>query len=176
MQKKSFFIAAIIALSGCLSKKSSVSLPATPPSIKMVQDELKGNKYQAEKAGTYRTFKDDKEIEWIIPGKANEFEKNIADESTTLQLHFTNDTAVVVSTNNKTYNGIYSTDDKQGEDEEAGIRLRVSYIDEEFTFGDGSPTAATFTYLVEGIDDKSILLETPRSMNNRKIVVLMNKQ
>jgi hypothetical protein len=176
MQKLSFFVLVVIVSTACSSKTGSASLPARPASAKAVQDGLKGNKYKAEKAGTHSPFKDDTEIGWIMTGKETDFERKIANEATSLQLHFTNDTTVLVSANNKTYNGTYFADDKQGEDETPGIRLRISYIDEEFAFGNATPESITYTYIVEGINDKSLLLETPRSMNNRKIVVLMNKQ
>lgn len=138
-------------------------------------DEVKGKKYQAEKAGTHSVFENDKEIEWLEPKEENKFEKQIADEAKTLRLDFINDTAVIVAAKDKRYNGTYKADDMVKEDEKPGIKLRVSYIDEEFKFGDGPAMEVTYTYLVEGISDKNLLLETPGSMNRRKIVVLMNK-
>ena len=165
-----------VMLQACVSKTNSVSQPQPPASVKAVLDELKGEKYKVEKAGTHSVFENDKEIEWLEPKEEDKFEKQIADEAKTLQLNFTNDTAVTVTVKDKTYVGTYKADDVVKEDEKPGIKLRISYIDEEFKFGDGPATEVTYTYLVEGISDNSLLLETPRSMNRRKIVVLMNKQ
>ncbi len=177
MQNKYFFTAMIISmtLQACDSKTKSISLPQPPASVKAVLDELKGKKYQVEKAGTHSVFENDKGIEWLEPKEENKFEKQIVDEEKTLQLDFVNDTAVTVTAKDKTYSGTYKADDIVKEDEKPGIKLRISYINEEFKFGDGPATEVTYTYLVEGISDKSLLLETPRSMNRRKIVVLMNK-
>jgi hypothetical protein len=177
MQKKYFFVpvVCIVILYSCISKTNSDILPQPPASVKAVLDELKGKKYQAEKAGTHSVFENDKEIEWLNPKKEDEFEKKIADEAKTLRLDFVNDTAVTVTVKDKTYSGTYKADNEVKEDEKPGIKLRISYIDEEFKFGDGPATEVTYTYLVEGISDKNLLLETPGSMNRRKIVVLMNK-
>jgi hypothetical protein len=150
-------------------------LPEAPASIKAVQDEVKGKKYKAERAGTHSVFENDKEIAWLNPKDEDKFEKEIEDESKSLQLEFINDTSVTVIAKDKIYNGTYVVNDTTKEDEKSGIKLRISYVDEEFKFGDGPASLVTYTYLVEGISDKNLLLETPRSMNRRKIVVLMNK-
>jgi hypothetical protein len=178
MQKKYFFTTMLISmiLQACVSKTNSISLPQPPTSVKAVLDELKGKKYQAEKAGTHSVFENDKEIEWLNPKKEDEFEKKITDEAKTLRLDFVNDTAVTVTAKDKTYSGTYKADDEVKEDEKPGVKHRICYIiDEEFKLGDGPATEVTYTYLVEGISGKNLLLETPRSMNRRKIVVLMSK-
>jgi hypothetical protein len=166
-----------IFISSCSSKGSKENaMPDAPTSVKAVQDEVKGKKYKAEKAGTHSVFADDKEIQWLEPEKENDFEKKIVDESKSLQLDFVNDTSVIVIMKDKTYNGTYIVNDTTKEDEKPGVKLRISYVDEEFKMGDGPATLVTYTYIVEGINDKNLLLGTPRSMNDRKIVVLMNKQ
>lgn len=170
-----FAVIMFTILNSCSSKPGTAALPEAPASIKAVQDELKGKKYKTEKAGTHSPFKDDKTVEWLEPKADDKFEKGIADDSKTLQLEFSNDTAVTVNYKSKTYIGTYVIDDVAGEEERPGIKLRVSYVDEDFKFGDGPATKVTYTYIVEGINDKSLLLETPRSMNNRKIVVLMSE-
>ncbi|MBL7740413.1 MAG: hypothetical protein JNK14_14445 [Chitinophagaceae bacterium] len=163
-------------IQACSSGPGTTALPGAPVSVKAVQDEVKGKRYKAEKAGTHSPFKDDKTIEWLEPKAEDKFEKGIADDSKTLQLEFFNDTSVTVNYKSKSYTGTYVVDEVTGEEERPGIKLRVSYIDEEFKLGDGPATKVTYTYIVDGLNDKSLLLETPRSMNNRKIVVLMNKQ
>ena len=168
-------IISVSAICSCNSKTDPEAMPGVPATIKAVEDEIKGNKYEAEKAGTHSLFKDDNSIEWLEPKEENKFEKKIADESKSLRFDFINDTAITVAYNNKTYEGTYRLDENTGEDEKPGIKLRVSYTDEDFKLGNEAASVVTYTYLVEGISNAKLLLETPRSMNNRKIVVLMKK-
>jgi hypothetical protein len=178
MQKLSVLTAvlAFVFVCSCSSKTGTNALPAAPASVKAVLDGLKGNKYKTEKAGTHSVFENDKSIEWLEPKKEDKFETQIVDEAKTLMLDFVNDTSVIVTYKDKKNTGTYKADDTAKEDEKPGIKLRISYVDEEFKFGDGPASMVTYTYIVEGISDKNLLLETPRSMNNRKIVVLMSKQ
>ena len=177
MQKFLSLFSIGIIISSCSpgnSKKDAV--PDPPSSVKAVHETIKGKKYKAGKAGIHSLISTDKEIQWLDPGKEDKFEKETAEESMTLQFDFINDTSITVAYKNKTYNGTYAVDDASGEGDKPGIKLRVSYVDEEFKFGEGPASKFTYTYIVEGIGDKSILLQTPRSMNQRNIVVLMNKQ
>jgi hypothetical protein len=178
MAKLFLSVAAIILVTtnSCSSRTAQNALPEAPASVKAVKDEVKGKKYKVGKAGTHSLISTDKEIQWLEPKKEDAFEKEIADESKSLQLDFMNDTLVTVLVKDKTYKGTYAVDDIVKEDEKPGIKIRISYVDEEFKFGDGPASLVTYTYIVEGISDKSLLLETPRSMNRRKIVVLMNRQ
>lgn len=183
MPKPLFLIAliAIVIASSCSSVPDKPTLPNAPASVKAVQDEVKGKKYKVEKAGTHSVFANDKEIEWLEPKKdtsnqLNKFENQIVDDAKSLSLHFVNDTSVTVTIKDKTFNGTYIVNDTTKEDEKPGIKLRISYVDEEFKMGDGPASIVTYTYIVEGISDKSLLLGTPRSMNDKKIVVLMSKQ
>jgi hypothetical protein len=182
MPKLSVLIAAItvVIVSSCSSKSGETALPAAPSSVKAVKDEVKGKKYKAEKAGTHSVFADDKEITWLemkkdTANQLNKFENQIIGDATSLQLNFTNDTAVTVMMKDKTFNGTYIVNDTTKEDEKPGIKLRISYVDDEFKMGDGPASMVTYTYLVEGISEKSILVQSPRSMNNKNIVLLMKK-
>ncbi|MFI5129252.1 MAG: hypothetical protein ACHQFX_04645 [Chitinophagales bacterium] len=169
--------AAVIFIASCSSDGSAKNgLPEKPGSVKSVQDDIKGKKYKTNKVGTHSRFSTDTTIQWLEPKKEEEFEKKIVDESRTFQLEFVNDTAVTIMMKDKTYHGTYIVNDTTKEDEKPGVKLRISYFDEEFRLGEGSASMVTYTYVVEGMNDKSLLLQTPRSMNDRKIVVLMNKQ
>ena len=64
-------------------------------------------------------------------------------------------------------------DDQPGTDETPGIRIRCSYTDPKFTFGNAAPMEMTFSYLVKGIGDNQLLLELPRDINRRKLIALM---
>ena len=176
-----------ILLASCSSNETKeaketkeIVLPGAPSSVKAVQDNIKGKKYKVEKAGTHSLISTDKDITWLEPKEDNKFEKEIVDESKSLQLDFVNETSVTITMKKKakdtTYQGTYVVDTLTSEDEKPGIKLRISYEDDEFKLGDARFSKVIYTYLVEGINEKSLLLETPRSMNNRKIVVLMNKQ
>jgi hypothetical protein len=169
--------ATIIIFSACSSGDSKKGgLPEKPASVKTVQDGVKGKKYITERVGTHGVFSNDSSIQWLEPKKEDKFEQEIVNESKTFQLTFVSDTSVTVMMKDKTHNGTYAINDIVNENEKLGIKLRISYVDEEFKFGDGPASKVTYTYLVEGINEKSLLLETPRSMNNRTIVLLMNKQ
>jgi hypothetical protein len=167
----------VVNMNSCSSNESRQNLlPAAPSSIKAVLQEVKGKKYKADKAGTHSLIPTDKEIEWLEPKKEDDFQKKIVDESKSLELNFINDTSIIVIVKDKMYTGTYSADTVTKENEKPGIKLRISYADEEFRFGDTPASTVTFTYTIEGINDNSLLLETARSMNERKIVVLMKKQ
>ncbi len=176
MQKILYLVAIVALTSSCTSNNSKkAAMPEPPVSIKAVSETIKGNKYKTEQAGIHSLITTDKEVQWLEPNKEEKFEKDMVDESKTLRFDFINDTAVTVAYKGKTYNGSYSVDDVTGENDNTGIKIRVSYVDEQFKFGDGPASKVTYSYIVEGINDKSILLQTPRSMNQRNIVVLMNK-
>ena len=164
----------IISCNPAGSKKNAA--PDPPTSIKSVHETVKGQKFKVEKAGTHSLISSDKDIQWLDPKTGNKFEKEMADESGTLQFNFKNDTSITFAYKNKSYTGTYAVDDAFGEGDKPGIKLRISYVDEELRFGDGPASKVKATYVVEGINDKSLLLQTPMSMNRRNIVVLMNRQ
>ena len=166
---------AVIIISCNLSGSKKIAVPDPPSSIKSVHETLKGKKFKVEKAGTHSLISSEKDIEWLDPKAENKFEKEMADESATLQFDFKNDTSITFTYKNKTLDGTYAVDDASGEGDKPGIKLRISYLDEEFRIGNGPASKVTATYVVEGISDNSLLLQTPRSMNQRMIVVLMNK-
>ena len=177
MQKILLLAAIVVFAASCSSNGSKKNaLPDVPASLKAVQDEIKGQKYKTEKVGIHSLISSDAAVNWLEPKKEEEFEKKTVDEVKTFQVNFVNDTSVIVMMKDKTYNGTYAADTVTKEDERPGVKLRISYVDDEFKFGNGPASLVTYTYVVEGIDDKNLLLQTPRSMNDRKIVVLMSKQ
>jgi hypothetical protein len=166
----------VLLLNWSCSSNDEAALPSAPASVKAVQAELKGKAYKVVKAGTHSLISTDKEITWLELKENEKFEKGIVDDSKSTHLNFVNDTAVTVLYKGKKNEGTYKVDDVTGEDEKPGIKLHISYVDDEFKFGDGAPMKVTYTYLIEGISSKNLLLETPRTMNDRKIVVLMSKE
>ena len=59
------------------------------------------------------------------------------------------------------------------EEEKRGIKLRINYSDSIDLGGSKIASSMTLSYLVIGISDKELLLETGRSFNNRKLAVWM---
>lgn len=160
-----------VILFACSAGKDS--LPPAPASVNAVKEAVKGKKYMASNAG-FHPISNDKQVEWLQPKKDNKTEKDVAEETKSLHLEFVDDTTIIVSIKGKTYKGKYRLDDEKGDDENAGIKLRTTYADESFSFGGNEPMEVTYTYVVEGINSKSLLLLTPRSLNNKKIVVLLD--
>ncbi len=124
----------------------------------------------------YKEMSTDKKIEWFGSTSENEMEKKVVGKAISTGFHFLNDTACLVIMEGKNYSATYIVDDEARQDETAGIRIRISYEDNEFSFADGSASMVTYTYLVEGISDKNLLLETPRSLNRKNIILLMNRE
>jgi hypothetical protein len=176
MQRVSIFVVilgATIFLS-CSSNKAGNTLPAAPASVAAVKKILNGTSYKADKAG-FRLFSTDKEIKWLEPKPEDKMEKEVVGKVKTTQLNFVNDTSCLVVIAGKDYSGTYVVDDTITYEEKPGIKIRISYVDEEFKFGDGPASMVTYTYIVEGISDKKLLLQTPRSLNSKNIIILMSK-
>lgn len=162
-------------LQACTAEKVK-SLPPFPTSVKAVQDMVKGKNFTTTATGFYGaiTVNDVKEVEWIDTTKEKEaMVKGVVAETSSFKLKFVNDTAVTVMLKNVTYKGAYKVEDVVNENEQAGIKLRITYVDPSFSFGSTEGMEVTYTYLVKGMDEKSLLLELPREVNRRKIVSLL---
>jgi hypothetical protein len=172
-----YFGATVLAflLTACTAEKGK-ALPPVPASVKAVQDMVKGKNFTTTATGFYGaiTVNDVKEVEWIDTTKEKEVMiKSVVAENSSFKLHFVNDTAVTVTVKGVTYKGTYKADDMVNENEQAGIKLRVTYVDPSFSFGSTEGMEVTYTYLVKGMDEKSLFLELPREVNRKKIVSLL---
>lgn len=172
------FLAFIVTLPGCSGETEKT--PPPPANIKAVTDYLNGKKLRVDRVGFYGSVlqNTERKIEWLDTLKEkNDMVKSAAGEEMSLGLYFQNDTAVVIFKKNKQFTGVYSVDDSpgEGENEQDGIKIRISYADPDFGFGD-LPTVVTYTYRVIGLDDARILLETPRTINRQKLISLMRGQ
>ena len=169
----------LIAESCGNSAGETVTIPAKPASPDAVKQYVKGKTYKSIKAGTASTFEIDKEnpYQWLDEKKdTTKFVRNYLAERLQFTLQFVNDTAVEFTDDNKKTTGVYKFDTETGEDEKEGVKLRISYVDTSMQFPGASGAATmTYTYPVAGADEKSLLLETPRSFNNRKVVILMSQ-
>jgi hypothetical protein len=168
-------VAVSLFLGACTAEKTK-SLPPLPTSVKAVQDMVKGKNFTTTATGFYGaiTVNDVKEVEWIDTTKEKEVMiKSVVAETSSFKLQFVNDTAVTVMLKNVTYKGTYKVEDVVNENEQAGIKLRITYVDPSFSFGNTEGMEVTYTYLVKGMDEKSLLLELPREVNRKKIVSLL---
>ena len=86
-------------------------------------------------------------------------------------LNFLNDTAVIVFDEGQEKQGTWKVDTITNGEEPTGVKLRISHMD--LGFGSNDSMKVTYTYPVSGMNDKQLLLLTPRDINRRKVVVLM---
>ena len=176
-------LAAIIFFGACTSNAKEV-IPAAPVSVADANKLIKGKRYSTIKLGVLSPFIYDtaNPVNWQIQKEdTSKFFRDYATKQLTFTLIFSNDSACTYfdTDNDKIINGTYSIDNdaKLGYDEEKpGIKLRIKYAD-SLDFG-GVKTAAAMTqsFLIQGINDKELLLQTSRSINNRKLVVWMKQQ
>lgn len=167
-----------ILVSGCASNQPGATPPA-PANIQAVMDFVKGKKLQTQKAGFYGslTVNGVKEMNWIDTKKENnKITKDATAEALDLSLQFINDTAAIVFKKGQSFPATFFIDEVTGEqeDETPGIKLHISFIDPDFSFGNDL-SKITYTYHVLGLDGKKIMLETPRSINRQKLITLMSE-
>jgi hypothetical protein len=165
----------LIILFSCHTKTdshSNSSLPEKPGSVETVQTSLKGKNFKTINADTLSPFEMDKDspYEWQDKITDSFTKKNLA-EQLSFSLHFLNDTAVTIFNDGQEKQGTYIADTTTNGDEQPGVKLRISHM--EFGNGSNDMMKVTYTYPVNGISDKQLLLLTPRNINRRKVVVLM---
>ena len=167
----------IIFVTGCTVKKETI--PAAPNGTKAVQDFVKSKKLTVKSLGFFDNFSvnDKKEVKWIDMAKEkDEMTKEVANEEMTFSLQFINDTAAIVLKKGGSFTATYSVvelKEKEGEDE-PGVRLKLTYLDPEMSFG-GVASAATYSFVVLGLDDKRMMLQTPRSINRQPLISIMSE-
>jgi hypothetical protein len=152
---------------------STVKLPAQPGSMQTVMETLKGKNYKTINAGTVSPFEMDKDNPFEWQDKITDsFTRNNLKEQMDFRLHFLNDTAVTFFDEGQEKQGSYILDTTTYGDEAPGIKLRIAHIQ----LGMGTDSMkVTYTYPVNGISDKQLFLQTPREINRRKVVVLMEE-
>ncbi len=184
MKYLSFFaIAIIVSFSACnnAGKSGAVSVPAAPASLQDLAKNINGKNYKTIKLGILSPFAMDSvnPVNWNVEKEdTSQFFRDYAKKQLAFSLSFLKDSSCSFfdADQQKSIPAKYSLDNdpKLGSDEEKpGIKLRVKYED-SLDFG-GTKTAAkmTLSYLVRGLAEKEIILETGRSYNNRKLVVWM---
>lgn len=171
----------ILVTGSCgIDNAATLSLPPKPSSPEALKKFVAGKSFKSIKAGTVSPFQMDKEnpYQWLDEKKdTTTFARNFISKRMQFTLQFVNDSSVIFTDDGKQTAGIYLFDTETGEEEKEGIKLRISYVDTSMYFpGASGPVTLTSTYPVAGADDNSLLLGTPRSFNNRPVVILMKKQ
>ena len=176
-------LASAILFGACTSNTKEV-IPAAPASVTDANKLIKGKKYSTVKLGVLSPFIYDtaNPVNWQIQKEdTSKFFRDYAAKQLAFTLIFNNDSVCTYfdTDNDKIINAIYSVDNdaKLGyEEEKPGIKLRIKYADSLDFGGVKTPAAMTQSFLIQGINDKELLLQTSRSINNRKLVVWMKQQ
>lgn len=158
----------------------SDTIPAAPAGVKEVQDFVKGKKLATQKTGFYSnlTVNGKQDVEWADAEKEeNKVIREAINDEKKFALQFINDSIVTVFSKDTSYSSTYKIDNEADQYDEVkeGVKLRISYVDPSFKFGNMEPSPVTFTYLVAGVDKKGLLLELPRTINRRKLVSLLSE-
>jgi hypothetical protein len=178
MRRLFFFLSMTIFFIACKNDQAaSIDLLAKPASPDAVYHFVKGKKFDTKHVATLSPFAMDSKdpYEWMDEKKdTSQFSRDYLKERMAFSLHFINDTSITIHDDGKTIDGTYKFDNEISDDEKEGVKLRVSYPDSSMSFpGMSGPMIMTATYFIAGADEKNLLLETPRSFNNRRIVVIM---
>lgn len=190
VQRKNYVIALLTTtmLFSCGQDKKD-SLPVKPQDVNSVKVLIKGKKYTTQKTGFYGTIAVNGEttVNWIdIAEKKKQLAKNAnnitaqteltaAERELKFAVQFVNDTAATVFSNDTSIPATYAVDnivDDYG-DGKGGVKIRLTYADPSFSFGNELASEMTFTFLVEGADEKSLLLQTPRTINRQPLISLL---
>jgi len=183
MKSLAWFVSLTIIFFSCSSNDQKITTPSLPPKPVLpdaVLGIIKGKNYTAEKIATLSPFEMDAKnhYDWFDEKKdTSSFTKTFLKERMGMQLRFKNDSAVSLIDDNKTTEATYKLDTIIKEEEKPGIKLRIRYSDSSMSFpGVTEPMIMTYTFNVLGIDEKRLLLETPRSYNNRKVATLLKAE
>lgn len=190
MQRKNHVLAllATIMLFGCGQDKKD-RLPAKPENLNSVKALIMGKKYTTQKTGFYGTIgvNDERTVNWIdIAEKKRQLAKDsnnltaqseleAAERELKFAVQFENDTAASVFSNGTSMPATYVIDnlvDAYGNGKES-LKIRLTYADPSFSFGNEPASEMTFTFLVEGADEQSLLLQTPRTINRQPLISLL---
>ena len=173
------FVIAGLVLFASACKQSKETVPPAPANVKAVQDFVKGKKLSTKSVGFYSMLEVNgvKDVKWLDLAELKDgMTKKAATEELSLALQFVNDTAVVVTKNGKNFTGTFAVVSDTGvkENENPGIKLKLMYADPDMSFGD-MLTDLTFSYIVLGLDDKRIMVQTPRTINRQNLIALMTE-
>lgn len=166
-------------ITSCGNAKTE-TLPDPPASWKQVDAFVRGKKFEVAKVGYYGslTINDKPQAEWIDTAENRDpITLRVMNDLSGWELHLSNDIVANVISKGITYSGSWYVDDIEDEsmNEPRAIRLRIKYEDPETSFG-GSPVLVTYSYVVKGINEKEVLVELPRTINNRRLIALLKSK
>ena len=176
------FVCAVL-VSAC-SNNEKTTVPAAPHSISDVSKAIKGKNYKTISLGILSPFEMDtaNPVNWNIEKEdTSKFFRDYAVTQLAFTFRFSNDSACTFYDVEQKKNVVanYSIDNDASlgyEEEKPGIKIRISYNDSVELGGTKTGSIMTLSYLVRGINDKELLLETGRSFNNRKLVIWMKEE
>ncbi|MEP6675138.1 MAG: hypothetical protein ABJA78_08280 [Ferruginibacter sp.] len=183
MRNIMLLIAAVCIFSAC-SNQDKVTAPAAPKTVAEVMNSIKGRNYKVDRLGILSSFAMDSAnpVNWnIMKEDTSKFFRDYAKTQMTFTINFSKDSTVSFydTDNKKSIKGIYLVDNdaKLGyEEEKPGIKLRLKYQDSLEFAGGNTASEMTLSYLVRGMNDKELILETGREINSHKLVVWMKAE
>ncbi len=163
---------AFLFLLACSSK---TPMPEAPASSGAAATLLAGKTWTVTRTGTVSPLGAEGKLtyEWLDEMKeVDDFTKKNLSELAGMQLKFVNDTlANVTGVPDSPLEQKYSITIDENVDLSAPI-LQFSYEGESL-FGGDEKMMMTYSYPIYGINEKSLVLGTPRSVNNRPVVVML---
>ncbi len=180
MKYLSFVFVCAVLFTAC-SNNEKIITPAAPGSVADVSKTIKGKNYKTIKLGILSPLAMDSAspVNWAIEKEdTSKYFRDYAKTQLEFVLAFSKDSTCsfydVEQMKNIAATFSVDNDAKLGyEEERPGIKLRINYRDSIDLGGSKIASSMTLSYLVIGINDKELLLETGRSFNNRKLVVWM---
>ena len=178
MKKIIIFCAGILSLVAC-TNVSKPELPAAPATPAGVKNSIGGKSYTVETIGLLSPFHGDSSINWnILKEDTTAFFKKWAAEQMVFTAAFSKDSSSEFYSpfDKKKTTGTYSVDSDPnlGYDEpRPGIKLRLKYLGSMGFSDDNTKSVMTLSFLVRGVNEKELVLETGQSFNERPLVVWM---
>jgi hypothetical protein len=171
-----FFIVTLLLNASCTNEaKKESSIPNGPATMIVALKELKNKNYVVEDVGFIRIFMDKEDpIKWTkeMPDTSKMY-KDFVNDRKNFSLSFITDTTVKIVDEKTDLQALWSLE----KDTSNTILLHLKYEDASFNMpGATEPTMVTYTYKIKGIDDKNMLLETPRQYNDMPVALLMKKK
>lgn len=181
MKRLLSLLSVILFFTACTNDQpGSMYLPAKPVSTETAYQLVKGKTFDTKYVATLSPFAMDNKspYEWMDEKKdSSKFSRDYLKARMAFSLQFINDSSILIHDDGKTINGTFKMDSEIFENEKEGLKLRISYPDTSMSFpGMTEPMIMTFAFLIAGVDEKNLLLETPRSYNNRRVAVLMQSK
>ncbi|TMI65028.1 MAG: hypothetical protein E6H07_03660 [Bacteroidetes bacterium] len=158
-------------------KQPASRFPDYPVSVATVKEAVKGKSFSVVEVATISPFAMDKEnpYEWM-DGKKDSSAHTMEFRNDRLQtkMKFLNDSIVSLTDDYKTTDVAYRFDTTPGPPKKGNMALLLSIPNSNMLMpGTTTPMLMTYTYYVHGADDKRLFLQTPRTFNNQKVMILL---